>query len=150
MESLYRFPQNPCGVSGRAYIPKLWAFGDMPHAQTGETPYIQRHHSGTAIAPQIAPTQIRYGDDYIAKPDGTHAIRDHSVSHPAFLRTIDLQRAFDRMRHSPFAAFESYRFAQVPLYIDAFYFFAVVASAIQVLFQSAPANISLSLARNRS
>jgi hypothetical protein len=39
-----------CGVSGQVRAQTFGVFRDMPHARTGETPYIQRHHFGAAIA----------------------------------------------------------------------------------------------------
>ena len=39
--------------------PNVEVFRDMPHAQTGETPCIQRHHFGAVIAPRLADEQVR-------------------------------------------------------------------------------------------
>jgi hypothetical protein len=40
-------------------FPNNEVFRDMPHAQTGETPYIQRHHFGAVIATRIAAEQVQ-------------------------------------------------------------------------------------------
>jgi hypothetical protein len=37
-------------------------FRDMPHAQTGATPYIQRHHFSAVIAPHTANIAHAVGD----------------------------------------------------------------------------------------